>query len=214
MFLQHERELVANYGRKLIKDCLTVGTSGNISIYNREEDLIAISPSGMDYFEIKPEDVVIIDRSGKVIEGNRKPSSEKDMHRLLYTYRKDVNAAVHTHSKFATLLACLNWSIEPIHPILACAGGNVRCTPYMISHNDAFGETVIKYIANRYAVLLGNHGALTCGPNIRYAYTTAISVEFCSELYYRARAVAEPRLLSETDMSDMMHRFQSIRQRQ
>ncbi len=214
MLLQHERELVADYGRKLISDGLTVGTSGNISIYNREKDLIAISPSGMDYFEIKPENVVVIDISGKVIEGSRKPSSEKDMHRLLYTYRKDVNAAVHTHSKFATLMACLNWSIEPIHPILACAGGNVRCAPYMISHNEEFGKTVIKYIADRYAVLLGNHGALTCGPNIGYAYTTALSVEFCAELYYRAKAVAKPKLLTQADMSDMMHRFQSIREKQ
>lgn len=214
MLLKNERELVASYGRKLIEDRLTVGTSGNISIYNREKDLIAISPSGMNYFEVEPEDVVIIDRSGEVIDGSRKPSSEKDMHRLLYTHRNDVSAAVHTHSEFATLIACLNMPIEPIHPILACAGENVRCAPYMISHNEVFGETVIKYIKDRYAVLLGNHGVLTCGPNIGYAYTTAISVEFCAELYYRAKAVGEPRLLSEADMSDMMHRFQSIRERQ
>ena len=115
MLLQKQRELVVEYGKKLVTTGLTDGTFGNLSVFDRESGLMAISPSGMDYFLTTPEDVVVTDLDGKVVDGSRKPSSELDLHRLFYQRRPDVNGVVHTHSTFATVLACLGWAIEPVH---------------------------------------------------------------------------------------------------
>src|SRR6056297_4348524 len=108
MLLKKERELVAEYGRKLIETGLTTGTGGNISIYNEKEGLMAIKPSGIEYFKIKAEDVVIMDLSGNKVEGDKKPSSEYNMHRIFYQNRGDVRAVVHTHSTYSTTISCLN----------------------------------------------------------------------------------------------------------
>ena len=103
MLLQEQREQVVEYGKRLVTTGLTDGTFGNLSIFDRESGLMAISPSGMDYFATTPEDVVVADLEGKVVEGKRKPSSELDLHRLFYRRRQDVNGVVHTHSTFATV---------------------------------------------------------------------------------------------------------------
>ena len=103
MLLQKEREQIVDYGKKLITCGLTKGTGGNISIAVRDEDLMVISPSGIDYFETEPEDVVVLRISdGSVVEGKRKPSSEHALHRIFYTDRDDIDAVVHTHSTYAT----------------------------------------------------------------------------------------------------------------
>ena len=80
MLLQKERELIVDYGKRLVTSNLTKGTGGNLSIYNREKQLMCISPSGIDYFKIKPEDVVVLDLDGNKIDGTKEPSSEYEMH--------------------------------------------------------------------------------------------------------------------------------------
>ena len=102
MLLEKERIEVMEYGKRMITEGLTKGTGGNISVFNRAKGLMAITPSGIDYLKIKPEDIVILDvQTGKVVDGNQVPSSESDMHRIFYKYRDDIDAVVHTHSKFA-----------------------------------------------------------------------------------------------------------------
>ena len=130
MILQKERELIVEYGKKLITHGLTKGTGGNISIYNKEEGLMAISPSGIDYFETKPENVAVLDLYGKQVDGDKKPSSEYFMHRVFYRDRDDVGAVVHAHSTYSGVLATLHWEIEPVHYLIGYAGKNVRCAPY------------------------------------------------------------------------------------
>ena len=113
MLLQTQRELVVEYGKKLVTTGLTDGTFGNLSVFDRESGLMAISPSGMDYFLTTPADVVVTDLEGKVVEGERKPSSELDLHRLFYQRRPDVNGVVHTHSTFATVLPAWAGPLSP-----------------------------------------------------------------------------------------------------
>ena len=88
MILLNERREIVEYGKKLVTSGLTKGTGGNLSIYNRQEGLMAISPSGIDYFEIRPEDVVVLDLDGNIVDGDKKPSSELDMHKIFYKNRK------------------------------------------------------------------------------------------------------------------------------
>ncbi len=92
MILRKERELVVEYGQKMVTSGLTTGTGGNLSIFNGTEQLFAISPSGLDYFKTEPEDVVILDLDGNVVDGKRKPSSEYDMHRIFYERRPQTGA--------------------------------------------------------------------------------------------------------------------------
>ena len=97
MILEQERKDIVTYSRKLITEGLTVGTGGNISVFDPEKKCFAITPSGIDYFEMTPDDVVIVDLEGKVVEGNRRPSSEVELHRIFYQKRDDIRAVVHTH---------------------------------------------------------------------------------------------------------------------
>lgn len=213
MLLQEERELVVEYGKAMIERGLTVGTFGNLSVYNEKENLFAISPSGMDYFQTKPEDVVILTPEGEKVDGDRKPSSEVDMHRIFYQKRPGIHAVVHTHSNFATTLACLGWSIPPLHYLIAYSGREVPCTPYVQFGTYDLAQCALDTMGENYACLLGNHGLLTCGGNISYTMDVAEQIEFCAELYYRARAVGEPKLLAEEEIGVVLESFQSYRQK-
>lgn len=107
MLMQEERELVVEYGRKMSTDRLSTGTSGNISVCNAEKGLMAISPSGMDYFSTTPEDVVITDLEANIVDGVRKPSSEWALHTAFYRHKPHARAVVHTHSMYCTTFAVL-----------------------------------------------------------------------------------------------------------
>ena len=103
MLLQEEREEIVEYGKRMSGDRLAAGTSGNISIYNAEKGWMAISPSGIGYFDTKPEDVVVMDLNGDIIEGWRKPSSEWALHTAMYKAKPGCRAVVHTHSMYCTV---------------------------------------------------------------------------------------------------------------
>lgn len=211
MLLLEERRAVVDYGQRLLTHGLTRGTGGNVSVLNRERGLLAISPSGMDYFEISPEDVTVLDLEGRIIDGKRRPSSEADMHRMVYNGRPDIAAVVHTHSPFATALACTKEAqkngLPPIHYLTALAGPSVRCIPYYPFGTELLGQAARDGMEGRFAVLLGNHGLLAAGPDIRYAFNVAEELEFVCEIYYHARTVGTPALLSEEDMRVAMERF-------
>lgn len=213
MVLQQEREQVVEYGKKLVETGLTIGTFGNLSVYNRKLNLMAISPSGMDYFATKVEDIVVLTPDGELVDGVRKPSSEYDMHRIFYQKRPEINAVVHTHSTFATTLACLNWSIEPLHYLVGYAGKDVPCTPYVQFGTYELAETAFNTMGNRYACLLGNHGLLACGEDMAYAFDVAQQIEFVSELYYRTKIAGAPVLLKDDQLSEVLEVFKAYAKR-
>lgn len=213
MILREEREQVVEYCRMLTTHKLTKGTGGNISACNREKGLMAISPSGMDYFKTEPEDVVVLDLEGRVVEGRRVPSSETDMHRLLYIDRSDINAVVHAHSTYATTLACMRWNLPAVHYLVGFAGHDVRCAPYATFGTPELARVAVEGMKGRFAVLLGNHGLLAAGPNMHYAFNVAEEIEFVCELYWRSKAVGEPVLLDAGDMETVLEKFKTYGQR-
>ncbi len=213
MILEKERELIVAYGQKLITQGLTKGTGGNISIYNKEAGLMAISPSGLDYFKTSTKDVVVLDLEGRKIDGDRNPSSEYDMHRIFYREREGICAVVHAHSTYCAILAALHWNIEPVHYLIGYAGKNVRCAPYKIFGSEELAQVALEYIQDRYAVLLANHGLLAIGENIEYAFTTAEEIEFVAQIYYKAKCVGNPVLLSSEEMDDFLEKFKSYGQK-
>ena len=212
MLMQDEREAIVEYSIKLIEHGLTKGTGGNISIFNRREKIMAISPSGLDYYKTKPEDIVIQDLKGNKIEGNRKPSSEYHLHRIFYERRDDCNSVVHAHSMFSGVLACLRWTLPASHYMIALAGKDVRCAEYATFGTQQLAENAFEAMKYRNAVLLANHGLLAVSKDLPNAFNTAEEIEFCSEMYYRARCVGEPFILSDEEMVLIGEKFQSYGQ--
>lgn len=210
LLLQSLREEIIIYGKKLIEANLTRGTGGNLSICDRKTNLMAITPSGIDYFEIKPEQIVLIDvNTGDIVDSNSVPSSECEMHRILYKHRTDVNAVIHTHATFAATISCLNQPLPPVHYLVAFAGVDVRCAPYASYGTAELAKNAFEAMKDRKACLLANHGLLAVGSNLAEAYAITEIIEFCCELYYRAKSMGEPAILPEDEMVEMIERFKN-----
>lgn len=212
MILLEERKEIIEYGKKLITTNLTKGTGGNVSIFNRKEKLMAISPSGIDYFKIKPEDVVIMDLDGNVVYGDKEPSSEWGMHLIFYNKRDDIDAIIHTHTVFATAVSCLNITLPPVHYMIALAGPDVRCAEYATYGTMELAENAFEAMKDRYAVLLANHGLLAGAKDLANAFNITEEIEYCAELYYRSKSIGEPVILSQDEMEMMMERFKTYGQ--
>ena len=212
MILLEERKEIVEYGRRLVTSKLTKGTGGNLSIFNREEGLMAISPSGIDYFDIRPEDVVVVDLDGKIIDGNKKPSSELDMHLIFYKKRKDIDAIIHTHTVFATTISCLNITLPAVHYMIALAGPDVRCAKYATYGTKELAENAFEAMVDRKAVLLANHGLLAGAKDLANAFNITEEIEYCAELYYRAKSIGQPVILPEDEMKTMLKKFKNYGQ--
>jgi len=214
MLLAEERKMIAEYGKKLIDSGLTTGTGGNISIFNRDQQLMAITPSGVPYHNISPEDVVVLDLNNNILDSNKKPSSEYEMHKIFYEKRKDVTAVVHTHSVYATTIACLNWELPAVHYLIGYAGGKVPLAKYATYGTKELAKNAYQAMENYNAVLLANHGLLVVGKDIDWAFNTAEETEFTCQIYYQTKAIGEPVILSSEEMEKIMEKFDSYGQMQ
>ena len=152
MDMEKERQLLIKYGRKLVEAGLTKGTGGNLSVFDRASGRVAITPSGIDFFEIQPEDIVIMDLDGHVLEGNRVPSSEWAMHVMPYKYREDIDAVVHAHTMYATILSCLREDLPATHYMIAVAGENVRVAEYATFGSMELANNAFDAMKDRKAV--------------------------------------------------------------
>ncbi len=141
------------------------------------------------------------------------PSSELDMHMECYKRRDDVNAVVHTHSLYACTLACLGWSIQPVHYLIGYAGMSVDVSPYKRFGTAELAKTAVDVMGNNNAVLLGNHGLLAVGGSIEFAFNAAEETEFVAGIYYRCRIAGEPVLLPEEEMREIIPLFKSYGQK-
>ena len=209
--MMQEKEQVVRYGKKLIDRRLTTGSGGNISVCNREKKLVAISPSGLDYYETTPEDIVILDIDGNLVEGKHRPSSEAGMHLAFYKNRADVSGIVHTHSKFATAIACMGWELPAVHYLIGMAGHRVKCTGYATYGSDELAKKALETIGDSNAVLLANHGLIALGEDVDRAFSTAEHLEFVSEVYYLTKTLGTPNILSDEDMDEVMKKFGTYR---
>ena len=212
MILKKEREQVIEYSLKLLSEGLTNGTAGNVSIFNREKGLVAISPTGVNYSELTPEMISIVDLEGKLIEG-LKPSSELEMHMILYRNREDVNAVIHTHPVYTTVLACLRQDLPAIDYMIAVTGATkVRCAEYASYGTKELAENAYKAMGSSLAVILANHGLTTAGKDIANAFNITVQVEYISNLYIKARNIGEPIILPDNEMNSMLERFKTYGQ--
>jgi L-fuculose-phosphate aldolase len=208
MLLARERELIAEFGRRMTADRLVVGTSGNLSI--RSGDLIAVTPTGHAYDTLTPELVCVHRLDGSAVEGELAPTSELPIHQLVYGH-SDAAAVVHTHSTAATVVSTVVEELPTIHYILAVMGGPIRVAPYATFGSQELAANVLAAIEGRSGVLLANHGAVTYGPTIQVAYDRALYLEWVAEVWLRAHALAPaftPRILDQAQMAEVYARIQ------
>jgi L-fuculose-phosphate aldolase len=201
MLLYEEREQVRQSCLKMLDMQLTTGTSGNISVFNREKGLYAMSPSSMDYHEIKTEDVVVMDLEGNIVDGKRRPSIEHVMHRLYYTDREGMNAVVHTHSVFAASVAALNIPLPAVSFLVALSGAfEVPVAPFAPPGSEELAKIAFDTMGDANAVLLQNHGLICCAPDIGAAMNIADELEFVAKVYIHSKSAGEPVILKPEQM--------------
>ena len=205
-YLEERKQLVA-YGKKMLDEKLTTGTGGNLSIFIREDNVMLITPSGIPYNETTEEDIVLMTLEGVVLEGSRKPSSEYDMHRVFYQKTEHVNSVVHTHSEFATVFACLQEDILPLHYIIGSIGNRVRCCRYETFGTAKLAEVAFEEMKDDKGILLGNHGTLAIGEDLASAFSVAKDIEFIAKLYYRAKCIGTPVLLNDEQLAEVIEKF-------
>ncbi len=213
MLMEKERQEIVDYGKKMSSSGLTNGTSGNISAYDAELGYMAISPSGIGYFDTTVEDIVIMDLEGNIIEGNRKPSSEHELHANIYKKHPDMRGVVHTHSMYCTTFACMNEPIRAVHYLIAGAEESVvPVVPYATYGSGDLAKNVMETKADGLAMLLANHGMVAYGPSLAKAFNVAENIEWMAELQYRTMCVGKPNILPDEEIKRVIGEFKTYGQ--
>lgn len=165
---------------------LIKGTSGNIAVRDEEEDVVAITPSGIAYKTMKAEDIAIVDLNGKWIDGPYKPSSEVPMHTAILRARPDIKATVHTHGMFATIAAMEGELLATTPPQAEFVPVNI--VPFTMPGSNDLADLVVETLGNGRVVLMKNHGMICCGKNIKAAMAATIYTEEMATTQYYAKA--------------------------
>ena len=190
---------------------LNRGTSGNLSVRTVENGAAGflITPSGMPYATLNPEDIVFMHHDGRPA-GLREPSSEWRIHRDIYAARPEAQAILHAHSPFATSLACLRRGIPPFHYMIARFGGDtLRCADYATFGTQALSDAAIAALQDRSGCLLANHGMLVFGRDPAHALALAVELEELCEQYWRSSQLGAPVLLDSAEMARVQEKFAS-----
>ena len=206
-------------GQRIINACLAMhreginqGSAGNVSM--RAAGGFLITPSAVAYERMRPEDMVQMDLEGQSA-GERRPSSEWRMHRDIYRTRPEAGAVVHAHPTFCTALSCLRKDIPPFHYMVAVAGGaDIRCSGYALFGTRALSDTMLSALEGRRACLLGTHGMICFHKNLDKALRLAVEVETLARQYWHACQAGEPVLLSDSEMAEVVAKFEGYGQGQ
>jgi L-fuculose-phosphate aldolase len=182
------------------------GTSGNLSV--RIATGMLITPSGVAYDRLTPEQLVALDLDGGSDSGQLAPSSEWPLHRAILRAQPGIAAIVHTHSTFATALACCRQRIPPFHYMVAAAGGNdIPCADYATYGSEELARNAVAALRERRACLLANHGVVAVGSSIEKAEALALEVENLARQFAASRALGEPVLLDDAEMERVLERY-------
>ena len=204
MLLHIQRQKVIEIALKAQRERLIPLTMGNFSLRDRESGYICITPSGMDYSLLKPEDIVVVDINGTIIDGNRKPSIETQLHCRAYAKRADIYGICHTHSTYATAWACCGKEIPVIVAELAgMIGGPVKCAPYAPMGTVELADIVAKHLHTQNAVLMENHGMLAVGEDIDKAFANAVIVEEGAKITLYAMQIGGMKTITEQECREL-----------
>jgi L-fuculose-phosphate aldolase len=181
------------------------GTSGNISL--RHEDGLLITPTGTPYETMQPEQIVFMKLDGTVAT-NQRPSSEWRFHRDILKARPEVNAVVHAHPPYSTILAIMGMAIPAVHYMIACAGGDtIRCAPYATFGTEELSQHAVAALEDRWTCLLAHHGMIAIGSSLDKAMWLAVEVETLARQYHGCLQIGTPPLLPRAEIENVMGRM-------
>jgi L-fuculose-phosphate aldolase len=200
---------VINTAVKMNRLGINQGKSGNVSarVGSEKSDDFLITPTGIPYEDTKREQIVLMKMDG-TFDGETLPSSEWRFHRDIYASRADAQAIVHTHSAYATTLACMARDIPAFHYMIAAAGGdNIRCAPYATFGTQELSDYAVEALRDRKACLLAQHGMICLGTSLEKALALAVEVESLAQMYWQALQIGEPKVLGKAEMATVIAKF-------
>ena len=201
------RESIVSACREMTALGINQGTSGNISV--RFCDGMLVTPSGVPYDRMTPEDIVFMDWTGawKAV-GDNVPSSEWRFHLDILKAKPEVGAVVHAHPIYCTIIAIMSMKIPAIHYMIAAAGGNdIPCAPYAQYGTAALSEAAVAALQDRRACLLAHHGLIVTGPHLAKALWLAVEVEVLAKQYHGCLQLGTPPLLSDEEIDSLLKRW-------
>jgi L-fuculose-phosphate aldolase len=210
--LQAARAQLVSYSARLLDDGLAVGSAGNMSV--RIGDRVAITPSGISYTEMRPDDICLVGMDGAELQSSETPSSETPMHLAIYAAAKakakagvgagaGVGAVVHTHSPEVIALSAGRDELPAIHYAITGLGGPVRVAPYVRFGSAGLAASAVTALDGRSAVILRNHGAVCHGRDLAQAYDRALLLEWLARTYRLALSYGEPAILSAAELDEV-----------
>ena len=204
---QTNKEKVLRISKRAYDEKLFAGTSGNLSIYDRDGGVIIITPSSLDYQAMQVDDIMVITPEGRIVEGKHAPSSEWRLHAAIYINCRCANAVVHTHSPFATSFAVSNEEIPLVLiEMVAFIGGHVPVAKFALPGTDQVGNEAIKVLQDRSACLMQNHGVVCFGDSLEQAHTRSVYVEDAAKIYHYAKLNGNARPIADEHVKAMFER--------
>ncbi len=207
------RNTVAQLHAELTRNELVIWTAGNVSARVPGQDLMVIKPSGVSYDDLDADAMVVTDLFGKLVEGERNPSSDTAAHAYVYRNMPAVGGVVHTHSTFATAWAALS---EPIPCVLTMIadefGGDIPVGPFALIGDDSIGRGIVETLtgSRSRAVLMAGHGPFTIGTDARDAVKAAVMLEDVARTVHYAKQMGEIRRLAQSDIDSLYARYQNV----
>ncbi len=209
--LENLRQHVYELHMELPRHNLVVWTMGNVSVRDPQSNLVVIKPSGVRYEHLKPEDMVITDLAGKVVEGRLKYSSDTLTHLYVYRHRPDVNGIVHTHSTFATAFAAVG---KPIPCFLTGTadefGGEIPVGEFTLIGTESIGEIIVRRIGKSKAIVMQNHGVFTIGKTGEDAVKAAVMCEDAARTSFYALQLGTPIPIAPEDIARLNDRYTHV----
>ncbi len=211
--VEHLRREVAALHAELPRNGLVVWTAGNVSARVPGQDLLVIKPSGVSYDDLTPENMVVTDLRGELVEGERSPSSDTAAHAYVYTHMPEVNGVVHTHSTYATAWAARGEAIPCVLTMMADEfGGEVPVGPFAVIGDDSIGRGIVDTLRHHRsrAVLMQNHGPFTVGASAKAAVKAAVLVEEVARTVHVSRQLGEPLPIEQSKIDALYDRYQNV----
>lgn len=208
MLLEQLREIVWKCNLELPKNDLVKLTSGNVSGRDPKSGLVVIKPSGVTWEDLTPQNMVVVDLDGRVVEGDLNPSTDTDTHLYVYQHRPDVFGIVHTHSTYASSFAALGEPIPACLTTCGMFGGEVPIGGYAPIGGEDIGQEIIDKIGRSLAIIMQNHGVFTIGASAQQATKVAVEVEDVAKITHLAMLRGQPILLTDEQIEYMVDLYQ------
>ena len=200
-----KRQSIVDACRSMNTLGINQGTSGNISL--RHESGLLITPTSFPYENMHPDQIVFMGMDGSFDPAHR-PSSEWRFHLDILMARPEVNAVVHAHPTYSTILAIMGLEIPAIHYMIVCIGGDtIRCAPYATFGTQEFSDRAVHALEDRLACLLEHHGMIAVGPSLSKAMWIAVEVEALARQYHGCLQLGTPRLLPKLEIENVRRRI-------